>query len=300
MKRLNLPLLLFAANLACTAQSWCPPGAQWVYDVGDPWISSSLQLTYTTDTIVDGFPAQRIDRTYQQTQPMNVITSWDPFFTRTNGNVVWEWDGTTWDTLYWFSAVPGDHWQPFWPYQEDCPDHTWQVLDTSTSVVSGVPLRTQLLELTETGIPTGQTLTIRERMGGGGGFGFPGIPPCGAIYECYCTFSCYQDQDIVPVGGPCALSLSAPTLMDRDQGLQVFPNPASDVVSIVLPYGTSMQRVEVLGMDGRLVRTLQPDHGTSIFPLAGLNAGLYLLRAFDDNGTAFIKTVVVSNGAPQQ
>ena len=286
--------------LSLVAQSWCPPGAQWIYDVGSPWITALEQFTYSGDTIVDGYPAQRIDRVYQQTSPMNVVASWNPFFTRTNGDVVWEWNGTEWDTLYWFSAVPGDHWQPFWPNMADCPDHAWLVLDTSTTVVSGIPLRTLLLELTELGVSTGQQpLTIRERFGGGGGFGFPGNAPssCGGVYECYCTFGCYQDQDIVPVGGPCALSLSAPTLMGRDQGLQVFPNPVSDVVTIVLPDRTPMPRVEVLGMDGRLVMTLHPDNGTSTFPLTGLNAGLYLIRAFGHNGTVRTATVAVQHGA---
>ncbi len=292
--------MLITATMMVTigsyAQSWCPPGAQWIYDVGSPWITASLQLTYTSDTIVDGFPAQRIDRIYQQTQPMNVVTSWDPFFTRTNGDVVWEWNGTQWDTLYWFSAVPGDHWQPFWPYQEICPDHAWLVQDTSTTLVSGIPLRTLLLEITESGIPTGQTQTIYERMGGGGGYGFPGHPPlpCGGVYECYCTFSCYQDQDILPQGGPCALSLSASTLTSQDHGLQVFPNPAIDVVTIVLPDRTPMPRVEVLGMDGRLVMTLYLENGTSTFPLTGLNTGLYLLRAFGHNGTVHTTTMVIS------
>ena len=285
--------------LSLVAQSWCPPGAQWIYDVGSPWITALEQFTYSGDTIVDGYPAQRIDRVYQQTSPMNVVATGGFFFTRTNGDVVWEWNGTEWDTLYWFSALPGDHWQPFWPYQEVCPDHAWQVQDTSTTVVSGIPLRTLLLEITESGVPTGQTQTIYERMGGGGGDGFPGLPPspCGGIYECYCAFGCYQDQDIVPVGGPCALSLSAPTLMGRDQGLQVFPNPVSDVVTIVLPDRTPMPRVEVLGMDGRLVMTLHPDNGTSTYPLTSLNAGLYLIRAFGHNGTVRTATVAVQHGA---
>ncbi|HPF66299.1 MAG TPA: hypothetical protein PLC20_01365, partial [Flavobacteriales bacterium] len=85
--------------LSLVAQSWCPPGAQWIYDAGSPWITALEQLTYSGDTIVDGYPAQRIDRVYQQTSPMNVVASWNPFFTRTNGDVVWEWNGTEWDTL---------------------------------------------------------------------------------------------------------------------------------------------------------------------------------------------------------
>ena len=85
--------------------------------------------------------------------------------------------------------------------------------------------------------------------------------------------------------------------MGRDQGLQVFPNPVSDVVTIVLPDRTPMPRVEVLGMDGRLVMTLHPDNGTSTFPLTGLNAGLYLIQAFGHNGTVRTATVAVQHGA---
>ena len=294
MMRHMLITATMIVTIGSNAQSWCPPGAQWVYDVGDAWNVARLQLTYAGDTLVDGFPAQRIDRTYFQTQPMNVITSWDPFFTRTNGDVVWEWNGTEWDTLYWFSAVPGDHWQPFWPYQEVCPDHAWLVQDTSTTVVSGIPLRTLLLELTETGVPTGQTLTIYERMGGGGGFGFPGSPPCGPIYECICLYTCYQDQDIVPPGSPCALPLDVGSLAAPSQDLMVFPNPATDRVAITLPEGPVFHTIEVIGTDGRTVRSTGTPNAATSFSVEDLHEGVYLIRARTDRGMFRSTTLVIA------
>lgn len=293
MKRCTQLLILLASGLASTAQSWCPPGAQWIYNVSDPWINARAQFTYAGDTIVDGHLAQRIDGVYQQTFPMNVVSDWSPIFTRTNGDVVWEWNGAEWDTLYWFSAVPGDSWQPFWPLWDYCPDHAWRVLDTSTTVVSGIALRTLLLEMTAEGEPTGQTQMIYERLGGGIGLSFPRMHTCEFINECFCTFQCYQDQDIIPQGEPCALPLG---LLERyDLGPIILPVPASETLTVRMPNQSRLEVVEVFGMDGRKFLSMTQGIGpTTTLDVQQLPNGMYVVHARTGNGLYFTKPVVIS------
>ena len=294
MKHFVLLQFLLASGLASNAQSWCPPGAQWIYDMGSPWTAALAQFTYAGDTIVDGYPAQRIDRIQHMTFPVNEVWDWGPFFTRTNGDVVWEWNGAEWDTLYWFSALPGDSWQPFWFDWDDCPDHAWLVVDTSTTVVSGIPLRTLFVVLTELGEPTGTaSRMIYERIGGGGGYGFPDLAPCGNIIECYCTFSCYQDDDITPQGGPCALPLG---VVERaDPGLVIHPVPASETLTISAPLHTRLESIDLIGMDGRTVLSMAQGIGPSTtLDVQQLPNGIYVVHARTGNGLYFTKQVVIS------
>ena len=74
-----------------SAPAWCPPGASWVYDTGNHWFASQTRITYVSDTLVDGFQAQRLDRSTQLVQQGSLITTSSVgFVTRTNGDVRWE------------------------------------------------------------------------------------------------------------------------------------------------------------------------------------------------------------------
>lgn len=275
MRKLTPIGLLLLAH-AAGAQSWCPPGATWMYDTGNPWFDGETQLIYTGDTMVDGHMAQRIERTRRVVIQGNLNVSGPVAgFTRTDGDVVWEWNGTAWDTLYWFSAVPGDHWQPFWPFEEDCPDHAWHVTDTTTVTISGVPLRRVFVELRESGVPAGVNSTFTERIGGGGGFLFPGLPPCGAIYECYCTFSCYRDDE-VNANSACALTLSVPSLITQETRFQAHPNPGTTFQLTGLGQRPALLRV--LDVQGRIVHEGIPATEHAPVDLGELHPGTYLVE----------------------
>ena len=206
---------------------------------------------------------------------------------------MWEWNGAEWDTLYWFSAVPGDSWQPFRPLWDYCPDHAWLVLDTSTTVVSGIALRTLLLEMTAGGEPTGQTQMIYERFGGGIGLSFPGMHTCEFINECFCTFQCYQDQDIIPQDEPCALPLG---LWERnDPAPVIHPVPASETLTVRLPAQRLLEAVEVFAMDGRRVLMAgRGDGTTTTIDVQQLPAGMYVLHVLSTDGQRYASPIVIA------
>ncbi len=288
------PLIAFGLCVSCgiaAAQSWCPPGARWKFDTGNPWTASQVLCNYVGDTVIDGNDAQQIEQVFQLTQHFGTDTliqhNWGSRFTRTNGNVVWEWNGTVWDTLYWFSAEPGDEWQPFWAFGEVCPDHVIHVVDTSTVVVDGVPLRSLSVEVWEAGVSMGVWGSITERIGGFGGNVFPGLPPCGGIYECFCSFICYQDQDINP-DGDCVLPLTVgvheevPALNDQD--LIAYPDPGDDILHITLSSAPASWTLAMTAISGEVVLRSSGRGSAMQLNTSGLASGSYVLHVTTGNG----------------
>lgn len=82
-----------------------------------------------------------------------------------------------------------------------------------------------------------------------------------------------------------------------DRGLQVFPNPAGDVVQVSIPTVMETHRLELADAAGRLIRlvSVAPAEGSSTveFPLAGLAAGTYYLALRDGQGNAIAWTKIM-------
>lgn len=76
-------------------------------------------------------------------------------------------------------------------------------------------------------------------------------------------------------------------VVETKNGSIVFiPNPATDILQVATP-GIEAQRYEVLGLDGRLMRSARmPGSGRSFISLDGLDAGSYRLMVFDRKGLA--------------
>lgn len=81
--------------------------------------------------------------------------------------------------------------------------------------------------------------------------------------------------------GDCSLLLGTAEA-SVDQGVSLSPNPADDQLAITCASGAPV-RVQVLAMDGRVV--LQQPLVTRTVDVAALPTGVYLLRAYDADGT---------------
>lgn len=102
----------------------------------------------------------------------------------------------------------------------------------------------------------------------------------------------------VDLDGTSTLSDVVTVVSAEGAGPTVFPNPATDAVHIALP-GGALGRVELLDLQGRIVRTLDASgDGTTTLPLHGLGAGPYLLRI--GTGTAsFLRRLTIGSGTPR-
>ncbi|MFZ1693619.1 MAG: T9SS type A sorting domain-containing protein [Flavobacteriales bacterium] len=285
-------LLLTACILPCvvSAQSWCPPGATWVHDYADYMMNrfGVTRVVYEDDSLVGGFTAQKLRET-------NVIAPWGstdfqshtfpPMLTWYNDDVVHVWDAFTgtFDTLMWFSAEPGDHWSP--PHFWDDPFYRLQVLDTSTVVIDGEPLRQLIVQLGDwDGIPPD---TLRERLGfslsymNGWSWFATDMPWAG--------LRCYRDAEISytrPNVSDCGYTLSIEESIGESIG-QPVPNPGTDSFTINLPPGA--WTIDVLDALGRRMLTTRSNSERLDVDATALALGTYLVRISGATGNSITR-----------
>lgn len=263
-----------------------------------------LSLTYAGDTVVDGFVGQRITQNGMMPLPWDpdsmVQTGGPDIVTRTEpGSVLlWQEAFMEWDTLYWFSALPGDRWSPGWRYfsgEDACLDGAYvQVVDTGTTLVEGIPLRTLELERHRNDGEVDATFTIVERMGNSDEFLLFYPPAICMVNEALMNFSCYADVDLsYPTPDlACALSTSIGPLPDAPRNWSVFPNPFLNGFTVHVPGSNAPGEVQLLDLTGRVLRRL-PLSGSSLHVDASdLSAGPYMLRLVDGHGHASHQRVV--------
>ena len=142
-------LIMLAGLPAVKAQIWCPPGAEWIMkpDFNLP-MSGNSRVYYAGDTVLGGIPGQRLGaETFFVNWGDTVIQNSEVatgMVTSSTADVVsvWSIDSLTWDTLFWFSALPGDRWQaPHLHIVPGNPTEWIEVQDTATVVIDGMPLR---------------------------------------------------------------------------------------------------------------------------------------------------------------
>lgn len=306
-KHIAILIGLFAlASLAVQAQSWCPPGARWVYNSSDPTMGTSYNsFTYGGDTVVDGHAAQRIEQHGVITQIWGIDTLIETggpdIVTRTEPGIVYWWMANLqeWDTLYWFGASVGEKWSPGWQqgtseWPGACDEGTYlTVLGTSSTEVDGVALGTLAMGVMHDGGVV-DMFTIVERMGNTTGYFIPRPTYC-MVDECLCSFGCYRDDQInSPSGGPCELPLAVPETdpIDPLGGFTLLPMPFADHFTLHGPSTVRLGEVGLLDLTGREVLRM-PYTGTGmVVDASALPAGPYILRLADEHGRLVHQRVI--------
>ncbi|HRH70933.1 MAG TPA: T9SS type A sorting domain-containing protein [Flavobacteriales bacterium] len=279
--RTALLTLALLPLLAC-AQAWCPPGATWTYEynlvLGGYY--GVQRVEYVGDTLVGGYTAQRLDQT-DVVAPFG-STNFQAYpsfslFTRYDNEVVYIWDNTSaYDTLFWFGASPGDRWNVAgWP---DGGNIAVTVLDTSTQVIDGVPLRRLVVEPFP-GLPID---TVYERIGGlqlhiNAFIWFVTDAP----YE---GLMCYRDQDIdFAASGitECGYTLSVPDER-RARDVSAFPNPGTEHFTLDLSPGP--HTITLFDATGRIVQQQRTTDARPVITTEALPAGVYLFSVRDEQG----------------
>ena len=269
------------------SQSWCPPGATWKYDTGS-WTGVSHSIFhYASDTIIEGFDAQRIDQVSYIVELFGndtLIEDHGPaLYTRSNDDVVWQWieQINDWDTLYWFGAVPGDVWQPHWAYDENCPSTYLTVIDTGSVTIGNVVLRSLTVQKTD-GEIVEEALLI-ERIGNTTGY-FEWFGGCVVANECFCFYLCYSDAEIdhPDNGQTCGLSLNVSDLFTDEEQLLISPNPAWAVIRLEHPIPTS--HVQIFDRLGALVLAKDVSRLHNLIDISHLTSGSYVIRSIGDKG----------------
>lgn len=66
-------------------------------------------------------------------------------------------------------------------------------------------------------------------------------------------------------------------------GITLFPNPASDYITVVFPEAKSQEVIQILNMNGQVIDAYEISSSSVSIPVAGLASGVYLLHAVRSN-----------------
>ena len=285
--RASLLSLLLLPLLAC-AQIWCPPGATWTYEA-EMFYAGFARMTYTGDTIVDGYTAQIIDR-YSALQPPQPppgptfggppLISYNPVavITRSQDDVVYTWEMGSWDTLYWFGASPGQGWSA--RHVEGMQDCTpFIVADTGTAVIDGIALRWIEIE---------SWYRVYERIGSTWDM-FMYCPNW--IIDGPMGMRCYSDEVVSfqLATGACEQLVGLDD-QHSTSGTNPFPNPGNFHFTLDLPPGP--HTITLFDATGRLVLQQRSTDTRPVIATEALPTGLYRLTVRDEQGAGMGATWV--------
>lgn len=222
-------LLILSAS--AIAQNWCPPGAVWnhtYYGCFGCYDTGYVRTAYAGDTIILGSTCQVLDvRIHAWSLDSGIYSqqNWSPMITRGQEDLVEKWNGSSFDTLFHFAAVPGDSW--------DMTGDGWlivSVLDTGHATVNGLSLRYLVTDL---GDPAPDTVFAR--------LGLPRYYMDGyaILFEDLGLggLRCYEDNAIDYSLGPgpaCDFTLGSGKEMAQDH-CELFPNPGTDRFTLTTP-----------------------------------------------------------------
>ncbi|HQW05205.1 MAG TPA: T9SS type A sorting domain-containing protein [Flavobacteriales bacterium] len=290
MRRTTILLTLVLAVLQCFAQSWCAPGAQWYHNYAyTSWGDVGyVETHYTGDVLFSDSVCQEFEYTehiysYQSNNSFEA----GPFtmLTTTSPGIVHIWTGTEFDTLFHFSAVPGDHWQApgDWTFTET----RIEVTDTGHVALEGRSVRYQTIDLSFDDV-VWVSDTVYEGIGPVQMYLNIPISYQVMIDGGYGGLRCYTDEevDINRVEGPCEIALGVVS-MELEGAMDIFPNPCTTQATVDWPSGTPVEQCTLTDASGRVVRQWNPRTLTAAqhtFSVVDLSSGMYSLQVRAKDG----------------
>ncbi|MBS1568636.1 MAG: T9SS type A sorting domain-containing protein [Bacteroidetes bacterium] len=282
--RILLAITLFAHWTGLSAQTWCPPGATWWFGFNYGQSYGYKMYTYTGDSLLDGYTAQKITaevHAHYLNPPQDVVYMEDPFLTRVEDGVLYRWQTlfmqtpNEWDTLIWFSASPGDHWDGLQPDDFECYSR-YQVTDTGHVAINGLNLRYVRTYYPDEYGDTWYYPVFIERIGCvyGTFLDACGLPVADLADT---TLRCYQDADFaysVPNAPPCDL-VTGIGMEPQPAAVAVFPNPGTSGFTMDAPAGLG-DWLELTNATGRVVLATRFTGTRKLIPAAHLAAGTYV------------------------
>lgn len=271
-----------------TAQSWCAPGAQWFHNYVNPSIGDvGYSITeYEGDVLLEDSVCQRFTVTnhiYSYQTQNSFVEGPYTWYTTSTPDMVYAWDGMTFDTLYHFAAVPGDRWYVPGVWEDE--NSIIEVSDTGHMVIAGVDRRWIAAGTYVDGPPVTLDTIVQ------------GIGPMKAYLQLawshlwdngYAGLRCYEDAvnsyQRVPDACSIALGTEERTAPYR---MSLAPNPATDQVQLFWEPDRAPSYAVLLDMSGRVVhgwRISGSSTQTTRLPLDGLAEGQYILQLTFKNG----------------
>ena len=291
-------LTLILLPLSAFAQSWCPPGAEWHVTTNGFAHEGYLHRVYAGDTLFQGRIAQRITQAghyydYWSTPPTYHEVA-DTIHTSLDGDVLLLWLGPTipeWDTLIWFGAVPGDRW--YGPgthgFCGAYPRGIYEVTDTSTTTVFGMPLRrVGITGFGPDGEINGWTHYFHERIGLE--FGTFLLPDACLIVDGHEILRCYSDDDFSYVAPNWSFACNSAVNVNEHGTISAtppFPNPGTSYFTLSGVEGSLLpgpHTITLVDATGRMVLQQRFADERPVIGTEHLPEGLYRITVQNDQG----------------
>jgi hypothetical protein len=275
--------------LCASAQSWCPPGAEWIFrydhepeDELSPALVGNVHVQYTGDTVLGGFASQKLEqwlRAGEVGMTEQTLSSLEPIFTRFEQDVVYLWDGSamSFDTLMWFAAQPGDHWTP--PQWENI---RFEVLQATTILNEGVELRQLIISIIG---PDGEiTQDYLTERAGYHYFHFIPINSLFGAVDWIHALRCYRDDELLfhlVAMSACNFFVQVPSRHNASL-IPIHPNPGTDHFTLQLQPGP--HQLTLFDAQGRQVIRQQLSEERPVISTSSLPSGLYHIHITDGHG----------------
>ncbi|MDQ3100439.1 MAG: T9SS type A sorting domain-containing protein [Bacteroidota bacterium] len=281
-------MILLPIVLSAHSQSWCAPGATWTYNApqifGGPGPTPEylLRVEYVGDTVIEGLFIQRLDQWYLTYISGDLATQeyGGPLFTYVEDEVIYlkQTMADVYDTLFNLNAHPGDH----WTVAGMGSSYNVIVIDTSTTLMDGIPLRQLVVDASSLGLTEPDTITARI------GFHYLYIQPSASFTPSLDGpvhgLRCYRDNEIEFIRIPgigCDFSVAVPHLIEFPIS-RIHPNPGSDQLTLQLPPGK--HHLSVIDILGRTVLEKARISDQGVIDASSLRSGIYMLQITDRSG----------------
>jgi len=95
--------------------------------------------------------------------------------------------------------------------------------------------------------------------------------------------------DNIRIGNPATLGLGSQLLEE----ISLFPNPSNELVTVEIPAGLEVEKIEMFNLIGQKVKTLSSENnGTLTFSVNGFSAGVYLVNVHSKIGVRSMTLII--------
>ncbi len=258
---------LFAQNTT----TWFPPGAKWQFDyesISGPGVEI---LEHVGTTVIDGHLCTKLHWYGYNYGAINGPVDYGYEYLYAENDSVFLSTDVGFVMLYDFTRQVGDTIIP--------PNslYNFGIIDsTGTTAVLGIPVRFQDISLFSYNIPDIGHSRVYERLGGQHLVYWDIESP---ITEIQYDLACYRDDEYPNTN--CNFSIIATSnLNDISDQIKLYPNPATDLITLELPIDIVPAIVRLFDAQGRELGQRKINETTSRWSLSDLSASKVLFLHF--------------------
>ena len=301
MKKLLL-IFTFVLPLLVIGQNWSPTGATWYYGFSAWQVAGYYKIEYIGDTTINSIQCKKLCKSrctkyigipYSD----SIVSVIGTEYTYADSDRVYIFKHNQFYTLYDFSAQVGNTWTiPEIKHYNGCDTiGSIRVDSIGTTTINSQALRYICVSLTNTAQKWGWNAKIVERIGPIKPFSncdylFPvKFDNCGMNIDEMIeggNFRCYSDSTLFNyssnIAPACDFITSINSIEKPPNQVKVFPNPASNLLTLQLPENTSKGEIKIYDFIGQQIFSLCLQKPLTLIDISGFESGLYIIEATSD------------------